>query len=148
MAVGWTRCLLRATYTAGLQNRERAPWVNQNPGGIRKARGHRAPGLGGDARPVTVAQSAGSDMRPAGGHSLPGAAGDGAATGRWRPGPCRRLPVPQGAEQGDSWWPCSQEPEIRSNSGPVGHSGAADSGGMFTERTRADGARAHALSRG
>lgn len=45
-----------------------------------------------------------------------------------------------------SWRPHSQEPEIRSNSGPEGHSGAADGGGVFTEQTRSDGARARALS--
>lgn len=28
-AMGWTRCLLRATYAAGLQNLERALWINQ-----------------------------------------------------------------------------------------------------------------------
>ena len=31
MAVGWTRCLLSATYAAGLQNLERALWINQKP---------------------------------------------------------------------------------------------------------------------
>lgn len=80
--------------------------------------------------------------------ACPRAAGNGAATGRRHPGPCRRSPVPQGAEQEGSWWPHSQEPEIRSNSGPVGHSRAANGGGVFTERTRADGAGARALSRG
>lgn len=62
------------------------------------------------------------------------------------PGPCRRSPVPRGAEQGGSWWPRSREPEIRSNPGLMGCSREADGGGMFTDRTHTDGARARALS--